>query len=737
MPVKPITTKVNLSTDVMPSADGKTPPNMFAYVFSSNGRLLAQQPLEQGQSALEISAKEGSRVSVFVGPEISGEPTRAALRRRGAVVNDAIVSERGLNLKIPVGVDIWSPWLAGLCLVQGSLLKHVQFGPLSFNLPVPNALVEIYEVDPLPLIIWRLPDDLLRRLREYVLRPIPFPEPPEEIFDFDPFPPMDFDPIPPRPLSVSPKAGGGMAAAAARHAVANSATMHKAMSAPIGSQSMAANTSGAQVTAANMSGLQFMAANASNLQFRQALIENAVLVRPLLCLLFPINITMTQVATATTDECGHFQTFFFKGINNPDQPDLYFRARQKVFPFPLPMITIYAPTPVSCYTHWNYQCGTEVTLVTNNTLAIAKTPCIDLSDGVIVDRVGDISLADIRGTSTTLQPTTTPSNRGLTSDGRPWGSTLRLRLEFDPDLPTTDVKYYRVSYKRSGSVGESVPMNGAVTWTAVKFNAGGEPIYGSYDIGPKTAPNETGNLYEIHSRGNDAPNGLGFWSPQGSGGVVANNTNAIFDTTIPAGAVPAALPDRAGLFDIIVELFNANGDPVNLAAEDITFYVPPSATGDTEADAASTLGLMQGNKFVFQLFIDNNPPVVEVQEPHIGTQGAGTCGALEYSDMGLESVVVPHIAGQRNGFATYSFSIIKGHSDVRLEVADAPTGPNSHTLVRTASDGIAHLLDGCTVAGLRATASVSPTATTGWGPVHYNVSDTYSFALAPLEEEDD
>lgn len=727
MPASAIKTRVNLTTNVMPSNDGMTPPDMFAYVFSSNGRLLAQEPLKKGQSALEISAKEGSRVSVFVGPEIKEKVTRAALHRRGAVVNDIRVSERGLDLNVPVAVDVWSPWLFGLCVVRGSLFKRVQFGPFSFNLPVPNAQIEVFEVDRWPKIIWELPDDLLDRLRELVLRPIPFPpDPPEEIIDIDPFPPIELNL--PQPLSTSTRVRmGGMQEAAMRHVAV------KASGNGNGSNG-AERISAASHTVANPSVLQYMAANASDLQFRQSLIDNAILVRPLLCFLRPGIVTMTQVATATTDDCGHFQTLFFKGINNPDQPDLYFRAKQRIFPFPFPMVTIYAPTPIPCYTHWNYQCGTEVTLVTTNQLAIARPRCVDFSDGVIVDRVGDISLADIRGASAVLAPTTNASNRGLTSDGRPWGGELRLRLEFDPDLPTDDIKYYRVSYKRSGTMDEPAPTTGAVTWTALRFEAGGDPVYSSYAIGPKVAPNGTGSLYEIHSRGNDAPDGLGFWSPEGSGGVVANNTNAIFNTTFPAGAVPPGEPDKAGLFDIIVELFNANGDPVNLATEDITFYVPPSNTGDDEADPASSLGLMQGNKFVFQLFIDNNPPFVKVQEPKIGTQGAGTCGALEYDNTG-ESVDFNYIAGQRNGFATYSFSVIKGHSDVRLSVPTTAAGAGSDTLVRTANDSVGHLLDGCAFGGFRATATVNPLATTGWGPVYHSDSDTYSFALAPDEEE--
>jgi hypothetical protein len=94
------------------------------------------------------------------------------------------------------------------------------------------------------------------------------------------------------------------------------------------------------------------------------LVDQVSLVRPFLCLFFPIFVTKRLVATATTDECGNFQTFFSRGCNNPDTPDLYFKAKQRLFGF-FP-VTIYEPTPVACYTHWDYACETEVTLYTTS-----------------------------------------------------------------------------------------------------------------------------------------------------------------------------------------------------------------------------------------------------------------------------------------------------------------------------------------------------------------------------------
>ena len=67
-------------------------------------------------------------------------------------------------------------------------------------------------------------------------------------------------------------------------------------------------------------------------QFRGALIRNPVLVRPLFCVLFPTLVTTQLVATATTDDCGHFSAVFWRGCSS-DTPDLYFVAYRRVFTF--------------------------------------------------------------------------------------------------------------------------------------------------------------------------------------------------------------------------------------------------------------------------------------------------------------------------------------------------------------------------------------------------------------------
>ena len=91
---------------------------------------------------------------------------------------------------------------------------------------------------------------------------------------------------------------------------------------------------------------------------------NEAAVRYILCLLFPRFVTKRLITTLSTDRCGHFQGLIF--LSCYETANLYFSASVSFFGFQIP---IYDPTPISCYTHWNYQCGTEVTLYTNSLFA--------------------------------------------------------------------------------------------------------------------------------------------------------------------------------------------------------------------------------------------------------------------------------------------------------------------------------------------------------------------------------
>ena len=82
-------------------------------------------------------------------------------------------------MAITILPDVWHCWLHGFCVVRGNLNKRVLIGGTYENFPVCNATVEVYEVDPIWIIIPKLPDLVLDRLRHIIVdpRPVPIPVP--------------------------------------------------------------------------------------------------------------------------------------------------------------------------------------------------------------------------------------------------------------------------------------------------------------------------------------------------------------------------------------------------------------------------------------------------------------------------------------------------------------------------------------------------------------------------------
>lgn len=154
-------------------------PAVAAYAFSKGGALLDRQTLNKdGHAKLSIpSIDEPQAVRVVLGPDIDDQEVNAGevLRRGGVERHVAIRPKAELPgpLEFDVRPDIWRCWIGRLCVVKGTLLKRIVSGGVTLQLPICGATVDIYEVDPWPLIIARLPDLELDRLRDIIDGPWP------------------------------------------------------------------------------------------------------------------------------------------------------------------------------------------------------------------------------------------------------------------------------------------------------------------------------------------------------------------------------------------------------------------------------------------------------------------------------------------------------------------------------------------------------------------------------------
>jgi hypothetical protein len=713
----------NIAVSVtLPDDDRARKAELAAYAFSPGGKLLDLKPIKDGDVTLRVPVgAEAANVRIVVGPRLDAkQATVQEITRRGGVERHMRVAGAGdLKVAFPIDIGTILCWLRGRCLVRGTVLKQTTVGGQPVELPVCDATVEIYEVDPFPIIIAKLPQDILDRLRDVILNPIPLPDPPPDPLD-GPFPgPFGPDPGPGDPVFMP----NTLASLRFAQTAGASARSHR---------------DAATALASNRSGdaLRLSAMTASDLQFKQALVAHEVLVRPIFCALYWRFFTMQLVATTTTDDCGHFRTTFFNGCKNPDKPDLYFKVKQHWF---FGQIVIYAPTPVPCYTYWNYTCGSEVTLITHHPLARTCPPCPPVVAGdnwVLFVAMGATSMNAIFGDSPALQSTTTATNKGLTGDGRPFGGVLRPQLLFDNSLrDSLGVKYYKLSWRR-GSAGSWNQMLDDVV-RHYTYDVGGQPVSALYKLGPLSPPDApAANLFEI-------PPSL---PPQGVWGPVIAPTdyqNGLFNTTLPAPGITYDADgnevgsDASGKFEIMLELFDTAGNGVNIGALGIKYFVPnvTDLTGTITTTDASTLGLVVGNTMIVTVHVDNNPTYAEIDAPTIGASSADPCcGVLEFVQG--DTVTLPWRAKHKNGFATFTFTT-KRVDQVVISIPSTPVGLGGN---QQTTESAQTLMDtnlpagcqagGCSTAAFASLEYVTALATDGWTRLSYlDSADFEAFTL--------
>jgi hypothetical protein len=137
--------------------------------------------------------------------------------------------------------------------------------------------------------------------------------------------------------------------------------------------------------------------------------------------------------------------------------------------------------------------------------------------------------------------------------------------------------------------------------------------------------------------------------------------------------------------------------------------------------------------------VDNNACTATLGPPNVG----GTifadpiCGVLKYGASGPTPVNMTFTASHPNGFATFSFSLIKGANPVALPAVPPTSGPVS-AAVSPIHNTLAALLANpapnppCTTAAFAEYLYVAATANNGWGrQSQYDRSAAFAFALTP------
>src|SRR6266540_1254390 len=642
---------VNVSLEDVP--EGDQPPEAFAHVFDANGEHLASAAVEKGTASLSIpSEMAGRTIRVVLGPPLA-ERERSSLSevlRAKGYEQRVRLDPAKPTFDVKVVDSVWKNWFLCHCTVRGRLVKLLTLPDGTVKeLPICHARVTICEVDSIPRLVARLPDDLIRRLRDELVaiihRPPPPPPPEDGIIPAIPpggGPGPGPDPTPPflsQNLSL-------FAAETRLETFGGQAQPMYASARAVGSELDEARTT-----------FMSSAPTTSTLEIRRALLSSVSLIRFHLCdLLWLHPLFQYKVdcfKTVMVDEDGRFETT----ISYPcfgDRPDLYFKAEQL---HGASWDTIYDPG-VACGTYWNYDCGSEVVLNVSDPSAVPCAPSDPVKPPPGVTKwVMPLAVGGtyIWGTPSPFVPLPTAGwvrPDGLTNYGgvvdAPFGAHLGFRHGAASSIPSGAIKYYRWSYRKAGTA-DWKRMTDAVGRHYVKESPGLLPTFPVYNLGPHSVGGSDA-LFEFKP---PAPPGPEAGDPAGT--ITYWPTDDFFGDIytgyLSTKPLPPSVELAAGQYQIKLEIFDPAGVQVMPGGGTFEFIVPNGVLGDGTVTArAVAAGEIDAGGFVFNLHIDNNPCTAAVDAPEIaGSSMTDPCGFLPYDPSSPTPVTLAFHAQHPNG----------------------------------------------------------------------------------------
>ena len=751
--------------------------DLMVYAFDRAGAFLANAPVVRDQAKLAIDPKQAGRARLYVGPpppeEIGDEAPTLKLMKRIRAYQPVwrFDPQQPVQELLPIPRAVWELWPFCLCRVRGQVVRPVSVGGTEVDLPVCNARVHICEVDRIPWLILRLPDDLLFRLRRDLLRellrriPRPLPDPPvwidpgyidpspenmalrEEMRQFRGEALLGPQPEPPdllqNPIALNPQpevpSDFRMQQLSSRlEAVAFNPQPEPPGSAPFYTLS---------------ADLQARLTSNSPKVVREALVANLDLLRPYLCLWpwFWGRLRCDEVRVVETDSQGRFDTLIWY-LCGGDHPDLYFWVEYQIEGV---WTTVYEP-PMACNTYWNYECGSEVTIrVTDSRVPGCGHPDDPAGAVVVVMGIGkNVSVGEIEPPGTAgVSP---PATAGLTTGGAPFGGVLEPRVLFGRNgLFAAGIEYYRWSYRRLTDGDENDVSDGwhfldkpvVRHYMVIEITPGDVTVSFPVDpMGPVAVGGEP-DLFRIQPL--DPP------SPGESWVVIDEHqdlASAFFEThKLEDGNAAAA----AGKYELKLELFDTSGNRVNL---DGMLRVPIGEAPfgpepvETEVPPADNQLVESGHVVAFRMVVhvDNNICHGHIHDAQLGGVGAGTCGFLEYQNTS-QDLNISFLASHPHDFATFNFRVVRGSAgDVPSACASGRVGMNHNGFteaggVYSKDVAVSTLLTEpvteppCTHAAYAQRLDVYAMATNGWTRLSYldaprtglGEQGLKAFALAP------
>ncbi len=656
-----MSTKINFSIPL----EGKPeqPIQLAAFFFDRGGKLIQSSMLDNGNFVLETpdeaTLQEGK---VFIAP--------LDLKEQRELNLDDILKRNPFQIPIPTKLsDIiklpafidgwWKKWLFCNCTITGKVLN----GNCGGQQGIEGARVNIYEIDAFPIIIHRIPDFDIIKLRDRIWQeiqiPRPFPEP---------------DPLPFKKLSLDKATdfSFNLNDTAKRTGLQNI--------------EMLKNTNFDSSSFTNLKDF-IPKENLSNffsqspLLVKEYLSKNFRFFVPLICKWWYRYINKYSLGSVITNADGSFSldiSYFCFG----DIPDLYFEVEYLIDGV---WTKVYHPH-IACNTYWDYKCGTEINIYVHDDRIKCKPGDNGYQEKEIVFRsIGNSCIVtNVQQSGASIGLPFDLSN--ATFDNNPFGGSLVPLIDFGAKLCDAidggQNYWYKWSYRKQGELNfrpVDAPMS--VQYEIKRFDIGGNLIgidYPYYQYGP-----DARGLYKILRRHIPASEG-GYEIVGGYG--ASFKTTANFDTTALASrnAAGQVTDWKDGVYELMFELFDNAGNKVdNWEAQSVQFFVikrknpaTPGAVETTEDNVAiiNQYKIFNGvntQGFNMNLFIDNNPAEATVSEAWVDVpaNSGGECGFIYYNTPGMavdknKEVHLQFHAWQKNKFANFGFSVIKGNGTI-------------------------------------------------------------------------
>ncbi|MEE8584656.1 MAG: hypothetical protein V3T83_07380 [Acidobacteriota bacterium] len=746
-----------------------------AYAFDRRGRFLASAPVKEGRADLELTDEQAGRARLIFGPPLRGDETPSLEKLERLNPYEAVWQfDPGLEAQQiqPFPEYNWKLWLACQCRVRGRVVRPVDIGGTSQDLPVCHVRVHICEVDRWPWLIAKLPDSLVLRVRDELFkeleRPVrlkrPLPDPPPFRFD-----PGVIDPSPENLARMIQPAESRFALGLAFNPqpeppafseIAEQVTglTSESLQLEAGAEALGSQPEPTAALASLDAAIQSNLASNSITLVRQALVDQAKLIFPYLCYWpwFWYWLKCDEAAVLETDSQGRFDTTILYPCFG-DRPDLYFWVEACIGGS---WETVYHPA-IACNTYWNYACGSEVTIrVTDPRVAVCEEPPDLAGLQVAVMSIGNgVSISEIQSSG---------AGQGLTTNDAPFGGRLEPHVWFGRSaLIAAGVSHYRWSYRRRTNASGSPVVD---SWHAMDRNVVRHyamidqtppdfPLsFPAYTLGPDPAFSSQ-NLFQIQ------PVNVPVTPPPGSAisgwallDAREDSASAFFMShTLEGGNAFAA----AGKYELKLELFDTTGSRVNLSDAGILLkeadQPAPFGAGTVSTIPAKNEHLLKDGSgktvgFRIILRVDNNPCEANIHTVFgPGLTVDANCGFVQYSPG--SNAVIRFKARHPNDFARFRFDIHRGPS-IRVPEASAPaagtasvaTNPvngffRNAASVFTKSVPVNTLLTSnkppasadCTQAAFAQTLYVWARATDGWHRLYHldALGTPKAFALAP------